>query len=239
MTNEVWYPRLVFNPTELFIEGTRLYIHTLNFVGMHTSNVAVASIVSQTVMASSGDHCEIGTWVGGSAILAALSFKDDVDRHVYTIDPMDKLDSSTYTEDTKGSYELFSRNVEKSGMSDRITLAQEFSDPFPFPGQEFGTAYIDGSHQYEWVRKDWDNLKDCVRDYIVFDDVGVPDVYKVIIEAAQDPEWSLIQFIYSRVAVFARRPISDKDSIKDAVMLTEQKPVLLVVIDEEKSSANS
>ena len=169
-----------------------------------------AGVLAQTIHeARHSDHVEIGTFYGGTAILAAIVKKKFRNHgHVYCVDPlefrpvaiMDALTNGRAT--TKNVME----NAAKFGVEDRITVVPKMSYPWPLGDKKFGTGYIDGDHWNDMPTKDWLSLKDCVSHAIVFDDYmrGKPEVARAVLAAANDPEWILI-YVGGTTAVVRRR----------------------------------
>jgi SRSO17 transposase len=151
-----------------------------------------------------GDHLEIGTLHGGSAILVALIKKtNDFSGKVWCIDPLDG-----YYKGTKYEYpvDLVSKipvtrervleNAKKFGVRDRIKVIASKSVPLPrgLP-KRFASAFIDGDHSGDVPLQDWHNVKDRTDKYVIFDNANQatnPDVMVAVREAANDPDWELI-----------------------------------------------
>ena len=171
---------------------------------------ADAGILAQVIFdARHSDHVEIGTFYGGSAILAALVKKKFYNHgHIYCVDPLefrptrinDVVTNSMAT--TKDVME----NAAKFGVEDMITIIPEMSFPWPLEGKTFGTGYIDGDHWNDMPMKDWTSLKSCVSYAVVFDDYvrGKPEVTSAALAAANDPEWLMI-YVGGTSAVVRRR----------------------------------
>jgi len=157
-----------------------------------------AGVLAQVVYNSlHSDHVEIGTFYGGSAILAALVKKRfEMHGKIYCVDPLeyrpglvdDRVTLSTAT--TTAVME----NARKFGVEDRIVLVPQFSYPWPLEDKLFGTGYIDGDHWNGMPLKDWNSLRERVSYAVVFDDYkrGKPEVHRAVMVAANDPEWMLI-----------------------------------------------
>lgn len=135
-----------------------------------------------------GDHVEIGTLYGGSAILTALTKKVG---HIFAIDPLSEHGYYGGEDKWHGrpSAERLKGNLEEFGVADRVTHVDEFSSPFPLPGHRFDTAFIDGDHTYEGCKVDWYNLRDRVNHVIVFHDTHLTDVKLVFEMARHHSDW--------------------------------------------------
>ena len=154
-----------------------------------------------------GDHLEIGTLFGASAIHAALTKKrNGLGGKVVCIDPFesDLLTPTIWAQcnDIAPTVEIVMSNATHFGVDDRIEIIQKKSNPLPFAGQRFATAYIDGDHSVEGVRADWNNLKKIVDVAVLLDDDKTHmGTYKVAREdIAVDKDWKA-WFAYQMVLV--------------------------------------
>ena len=131
-----------------------------------------------------GDHLEIGTLHGGSAIVVALLKKHcGYSGKVVCIDPLDgyypnskrysRLDILTHI---PVSMETLKENMRRFGV--QLEVVQAYSDPLPITGRRFATAYIDGDHWNGVPLKDWNAVKRITDKFITFDncDFNHPDV---------------------------------------------------------------
>ena len=142
-----------------------------------------------------GDHLEIGTLFGGSAIFAAL-VKDS--GTVTCVDPLDgyymSVERKACAVDVSGStpsLELLLKNA--SHFEVELNVVQALSHPWPLKDARFATVYIDGDHWDDGPANDWNNVKDCTSDYVIFHDYSFPAVKAVCHGAATDPEWEFIE----------------------------------------------
>ena len=135
-----------------------------------------------------GDHVEIGTLWGASAILTALTKKVG---HIFAIDPLSEYGYYGGEDKWHGkpSAGRLRDNLEKFGVGSRVTHIDKFSHPFPLPDHKFDTAFIDGDHSYEGCKRDWYSLRDRVRHVIAFHDTHLSDVGLVFQLARHDPKW--------------------------------------------------
>ena len=149
-----------------------------------------AGLLAQIICNTKGDHLEIGTAYGGSALIAikAMDYCGRKDK-VVCIDPFKEGRRKTAH---KAVEMEFWNNIDKFGVRDRIEHIIEFSHPFPIKGRRFETALIDGDHSYEYVLNDWENVKKVVDKYVMFHDFRKSGVNKTVNEhALQDKRWSL------------------------------------------------
>ena len=138
------------------------------------------SILTQMICSSQGDHLEIGSAFGGSALVAALAME-----HAGRSDTIVCIDPHVK--------DGFWENVEAFGLRKRIMLISKPSHPFPVNGRVFGSAFIDGDHSTIAVNNDWKNTKEIVTDYIMFHDYdGVASVRKAIRDTVVvDKNWAV------------------------------------------------
>lgn len=185
-----------------------------------------------------GNHLEIGSLFGASAIMAAMSKKlSNVDGIVYCIDPMDfdnhepcSIRGGNITEEIALLMpEMFHDNVKKFGVEDRIVLIREKSDPFPafFDGIEFSSCFIDGWHYGETPTNDTISCANIVDGVIILDDCMsyYPSVMKAFRHLVSMVDWQIVGFT-DGVAIFEKNsnlcfdifnytsPHNDSESIK-------------------------
>lgn len=144
------------------------------------------AIIVARYAARDGDHLEIGTLHGGSAILVALTKQLlGFSGKVVCIDPLDGYYKNTmrgmnYDPITQVPVSLstLQENVKRLGVTDRIEIIQARSIPWPIRDREFETAYIDGNHWDGVPMLDWLNVRKVTRQYVAFDncDPKHPDV---------------------------------------------------------------
>lgn len=170
-----------------------------------------AGVLSQMIInAKHSDHIEIGTFFGGTAILAALIKKEfGMQGLIHCVDPLDarpdvKPDQAV---DVVASKETLFKNAEYFDVADRIILHQFPSRPWPLGSEyRFGTGYIDGDHWNGMPAHDWMALKDMVSYAIAFDDYAIakPDVISAVQKASNDSNWILAR-TSGTIAVLRRR----------------------------------
>jgi len=159
--------------------------------------------------AGDGDHLEIGTLFGGSAILSALTkIKYGLSGNIICVDPLDsyygiKVDPGSNVPVTP---EIVRKNLELFNVQDRIELVTKKSQPWPLPpNRKFNSAYIDGQHDYKACLSDWVNCEACVDKVIQFDnhDMAHAAICNVVSQVSKD-EWLTVH-ISGISAVLARR----------------------------------
>ncbi len=182
------------------------------------SGINLVFLTSMVANAGDGDHLEIGTLFGASAIAVALikkklSLKGDV----YCIDP---YDDETRTKEiemlNKENSDLLNGNpkaLHKNAklFEVKLKLIQEYSDPWPKELKEntFVSAYIDGDHRHNMPYKDFTNLSEHVTDYIGFDNYeeGYSDVLGGVNQIlGENEDWVLFYKNASFLAMRRRLP---------------------------------
>lgn len=154
-----------------------------------------AGLLAQAVYyGKHGDHVEIGSLYGASAILAAMvKIKFGMYGDIYCIDPLDDRHRVPTDVETgmMATRRLFWDNMEKFEVSERVNLVTKSSYPWPYSNHRFATAYIDGDHWGGIPQKDWESVDKYVAYMVVFDDYTYekPDVQDACLLAAQSPKW--------------------------------------------------
>lgn len=147
-------------------------------------------LAQMIVMGKHGDHVEIGTLFGGSAIIAARTKKHfGLCGTIHCIDPLE----NSIPDAGAGIYaskEVIVENASMFGVEDRIVVHEQSSYPFPLK-QSFATGYIDGDHWNNFPIRDWESLSRYVSYMVMFDDYchGKPEVLEACLQAADDSEW--------------------------------------------------
>lgn len=119
-----------------------------------------AGILAQMIfLGGNGNHLEIGSLFGGTAILAAL-IKERFDQSgtVYCVDDLEMTGKDYITS-----------NAETFAMKNHILLVVGKSNPLPISGI-FRTALIDASHDYGNALQDWLNVRNVTEKYVLFHD---------------------------------------------------------------------
>ena len=149
--------------------------------------------------AGGGNHLEIGTLFGGSAIaVALLKLQLGQTGIIVCIDPLEgyyKMDGSG--DDISGvpvTPETLFRNIEKFVVEGRILVMRAYSQLCSNIGIQFSTAYIDGDHKHGAPLSDWLLVKDMVSRYVIFDNWGekFSGVLEACEEANNDPQWNCV-----------------------------------------------
>jgi len=178
-----------------------------NKIGNERTN-GVEILLEYVWKAGGGNHLEIGTLFGGSAIAVALLKKyHNQNGMVFCIDPLDGYYGNE--NDISGvpvnPYSLF-RNIRKFKVGDRIAVIRAYSQDVDLYGIKFTTAYIDGCHKDGIPVKDWNMCKNLVSKYVVFDNFSdnLPDVQIACGKASTAPNWEF-EFLDSITYVVKRK----------------------------------
>ena len=157
-----------------------------------------------------GDHLEIGSMHGGSAIVVALLKKHHgFSGRVVCVDPLDGYYIGTRYENHSDpvsnvpvSLETIQANIQRFNVD--IEVIQAKSNPFPLYGRTFATAYIDGDHWHDAPMIDFINAAMVTTTYITFDNCGTkwPDVLK----ACHIAEQTWIPYRKSGITCIVRHP---------------------------------
>jgi len=181
--------------------------------------------------AGHGDHLEIGTLHGATAIMAALAKQEcGLSGAVVCIDPLagyyppgpcrpfgvstdggkmisSEIDGPSHTPVTP---EVFWENVDHFGVRERIRLVQAFSCPWPAELEDarFVSAYIDGDHYQEGPSIDWANVAPRIQPggLVWFDDCNrnCPGVLLAAVRAVAKDGWSFAGYFAGQTFVVQR-----------------------------------
>ena len=157
-----------------------------------------------------GDHLEIGTLFGASAIHAALYKKEKgLGGKIVCIDPFEPgLLTPTIRERCvcDPTPEIVMENAKFYGVADRIEIIKTKSKPFPIKGRRFATTYIDGDHTFSGAYSDWENARQITDVAILLDDDSpILGPYRVAREfIAVDPDWE-VRYQYGMIMAVKNR----------------------------------
>lgn len=90
---------------------------------------------------------EVGSYRGKSTACLAWGSKDGNKVPVITIDPF------TCHGTVEDNFNLFKDNIKKAGVEDIVTPIPKTSDKAEVK-DELGLLFIDGSHEYKWIKHD-------------------------------------------------------------------------------------
>ena len=182
-----------------------------NIEGRAADNgISLPFIAAMVEAGPDGNHVDIGSLFGASAIAAALMKKHLGHKgKVYCIDPYDDEERKANVVGTGlaapdkllcGSAKALMTNAKKFDVE--LELIEERSHPWPAKLETvtFATAYIDGDHYGQAPWNDFENLRGRVTDYIGCDNVEeeYEEVTKMMLKAAGVEDW----FIYYKNITF-------------------------------------
>lgn len=156
--------------------------------------------------AGHGDHLEIGTLFGASAIIAGLTKKKYKLRgKIICIDPLNGYYGENKKDTTTGITPK--RNiVEKNLLIAGITAELITKNSFPFPKEletsKFVSTYIDGDHWEDMPTKDWTSAAARTSKYIMFDNYDKK--HPAVVAAVETAEWRIVN-LSSIVVVLENR----------------------------------
>jgi len=165
-----------------------------------------AFMYSRIPIVGEGNIANLGCFRGATAALFALGLKQfDFKGSVYTVDlygsDSEFIGKRGYTGQLNESKRLFD-NV---NVSDRIVICQGYIHEWAqkLKDKRFKLIFIDGNHNYEWCKKDFEAWHPLLEDNgnLIFHDTHVLDVDRVIKEMSAD--WELVGSVIS-VKAFRR-----------------------------------
>lgn len=195
-------------PTQELKEITNLVKSDINgrianmFDNQRTNNVEV--VMEYVLRAGGGNHLEIGTLFGGSAIPVALAKKKyNQSGMVVCVDPLngyyqDRFPGPSMIDGNCGvavTPETLFENIETFGVADRVLVLRSKSEAIAnLIDMKFTTAYIDGDHWGDAPLNDWLLVKDITSRYVIFDnhDEAHPEVLYACGFADRDPDWRCV-----------------------------------------------
>jgi SAM-dependent methyltransferase len=134
-------------------------------------------------MAGDGDHLEIGTGFGASAIMAALVKNEfNLGGKIYCIDPYPKQEGK---EDAlQANIEALNENAVYFKVAEKLTLIPNASYPFPADLKDklFVSGFIDGNHDGMAPWLDFLSVRGVVKKFLCFG--GVEEFYPGVMVAA-------------------------------------------------------
>ena len=159
-------------------------------------------------------YLEIGAFYGANLLTVADSYGKHPESELFCIDPWeDYEDYPEYKNEQENIYETFLKNVEHSGVQERITAIRGYSNnEIPrLQDDFFDIIYIDGNHEPEYVLEDavlcYRKLK--VGGWLIFDDYGWggPDLTEKGIRAFVDVYCNRLQApgILKNMQLFAKK----------------------------------
>lgn len=148
-------------------------------------------------MTREGCIVEIGSWQGKSTVWLGLGTLEAFRRKVYAIDPHTGSEEHQIPGQKIWTLEKFKENVQRAGLSDIVSpivsLSHEARRSFDQP---VGLLFIDGAHDHESVKRDYELWAPLVMDggYIVFHDTQQIGVQRVADDVLQRHSFSKVFF---------------------------------------------
>lgn len=133
--------------------------------------------LARACRAGDGVIVEIGSWKGKSTIWLGNGSKAGQSVPVYAVDPHIGFPDVPETYGVIKTFEEFKRNIEAAGVDDVVTplvmTSEEAAAGFTEP---VALLFVDGVHQYEYVKSDFEYWFPKVRDggVMVFHDTAGP-----------------------------------------------------------------
>ncbi len=127
-----------------------------NVDGWLTDREGQALYTLATRCTGRGEIVEIGSWKGKSTILLSLGSRSNAGKPIHAVDP--HIGSPEHNKKEKvWTFETFKTNIANAGVQDMVrpivqtseAAAQTFSQPVEL-------VFIDGAHEYEAVKLDFD-----------------------------------------------------------------------------------
>lgn len=150
--------------------------------------IEAGAILMECVNKSSGNYIEIGSAVGGSAIMAGIAMSNRAG-NVFCIDPFggnNELDGPDVV------LQQFWFNIVQAGLQQRVIAFKQYHPPFPLPiwYHTFSVGLVDGCHVAGAPLVDFKQLDKRVTKYLLFDNVEKKDVLDAVNKATQeDSNW--------------------------------------------------
>jgi len=150
--------------------------------------VSLPWLASMALQAGTGDHLDIGTLFGASALVVALAKKwAGIEGEVYCIDPWEvrsgiAVNAAVKPEEICAAMQDVSENAERFGVPLKLIKAKSEPVPPELEGHSFASVYIDGDHLKGQPLRDFQLYAPMVTKYIGFDNYeeGYPDVMAAV-----------------------------------------------------------
>jgi hypothetical protein len=160
-----------------------------NIEGAFLMGEAEATIIACLVGTCEGDHLEIGSAFGGSALLASFA---NPNKKIVMVDPLDGF--KTVFTDKSPDFEMLLRNVrmfypDENPFFPHLVKSDQFFEYMNYG--TYDTCLIDGDHTYENALNDFKEAAKVTKKYIIMHDVAAdsPDVWAAFSTACSHPEW--------------------------------------------------
>jgi len=163
--------------------------------------ISLPFLAAMVEAAPDGDHVDIGSLFGASAIVVALMKKELGHKgKVYCIDPYDEEERKTQArvnlipeELLSASPEALMENAKHFDVELKLIRGKSYPWPEELKDTVFVTAYIDGDHIGDAPGNDFENLQGRVTNYIGTDNYEeeYADVVNAMWKAMNNDDWFL------------------------------------------------
>lgn len=145
--------------------------------------------------AGHGNHLEIGTLWGASAIVAGLTKrKFNIRGKVYCVDPLDGYYGKNQQDKNAGgiipTVERLKENLVVVNVEVVIVAKRSFPFPDELNNKKFVSAFIDGDHWGRGPINDWNNASARTTKYIALDNYDKK--HPAVVETARKADWTLV-----------------------------------------------
>lgn len=180
-----------------------------------------------------GDHIDLGTLWGGTAILSALAKRaGGFTGRVYTVDYMQG--GYWNTGDPSVDHQIpteaaIHANLVRFGVADIVTVVKANTHPWPLPDVQPFSVLIDCDHSYEGCLRDWEKVRSLKPLYVAFHDYNPathPGVAQVVREIQQDDNEYLPVKQVGTLIIFQYAPAEPEwdEPDRTAIELVEDTP---------------
>lgn len=182
------------------------YIHQFaqNIEGWFGENEAKTIFKLASNLNNQGCIVEIGSWCGKSlSYISYGALKNGFNNKIYSIDPF-----LTSKNEYNGKFETFQDNLKKLNLLDKITHIREKSQ---IVGESFNEnielLFIDGFHQYDFVKKDFELFYPLIIEngYFILHDVCCYEGPTRLIEEIIQTRTDLKILAFENLSIFTQK----------------------------------
>jgi len=192
-----------------------------------------------------GDHIDLGTLWGGTAILAALAKRaGGFAGHIYTVDYMQGGYWNTGDPSVgmkKPTEAAIHANLARFGVADLVTVIKANTYPWPVPERvQPVSVLIDCDHSYEGCLRDWEKVRSLKPLYVAFHDYNAkthPGVARVVDEIRKEDEEYAFFKQAGTLIVFQHLPSAPAWEVPDTIKAAPGKIWGLPVVEVEDMPA--
>jgi hypothetical protein len=147
-----------------------------------------AALLARVVATVRKPVVEVGSYKGRSTVMMA-GWVDGV--RIYAIDPHEGIVGEAGKEERyEPTWDAFLANVQNAGASDIIVPIRKKSVEVEW-NQEIGLLFVDGLHDYESVRRDFEHFEKWVSEWVAFHDYAAArGVTKYVDELVGSEKWT-------------------------------------------------